>query len=219
MGRFEYEGREWFNVGSGCLLLAFICLVQLLWTFVGYQQEHWTYSMIYFAGFLLIGGSLLTKRAFLALMGVVSCAFFVVVDIPLVIEGFIIEPVYLSILAVVSLIMIVIGALDFFGFITVKENLEGANYFIISGFTILLVWNIIHSYLLLNSTDATLTSWALNILLYPFLLLSILALIREIANISIDKEVINNISFLSAVLEFIVILVSWQSGILLSIFG
>lgn len=225
---FDYEGREWFNVGTGCLLLAIIYLTQLFWCVAGNQAGLWFYPAINFAGFTLLGLAIIAKRPSSAISAVIAMFFMAFSNM----EGQfgLVIPQYDTLmtgLATVSIMLLGLSIADIifeFTDIDVKQN-----YLIVASFAFMLLWSIlrftpvIQGVAWANKAIPMMWETALvaSLLSIPFSIVSILAMLKEILPrfIDIEEETLNNIAFILCVLLFIVALVRWNAGGLFQLFG
>jgi hypothetical protein len=226
---FDYEGREWFNVGTGCLLFAIVALTQLFWCMAGNQASLWNYMAVYFCGFALVGLALITKRTLTSLLAAIVAMFFVINDIWSFSQLQVISVAQIELIrtatAVIAFVALFLGVSDFL-FEWTKIDVDVGNYPVITAFSLMLVWVFLRLYGNLTFESMghgtlAITALALNILLIPFLIVSILAMLREsgVKVIDIDDTTLNNIAFLFAALAFLVILFRWSAGGLMQLFG
>jgi len=226
---FDYEGREWFNVGTGCLLFAIVALTQLFWCIAGNQANLWGYMAVYFCGFALLGLALITKRTLTSLLAAIVAIFFVINDIWVFSQFQAIPAAQIELIrnatAVIAFIALFLGVSDFL-FEWTKIDVDVGNYPVITAFSLMLIWTFFRVFGTLTFGSMGqgalyITALALNVLTIPFLIVSILAMLREsgVKAIDIDETTLNNIAFLFAALAFLVILFRWSAGGVMQLFG
>lgn len=226
---FDYEGLEWFNVGTGCLLIALLFLTQLFWCVAGNQSNLWFFVAINLSGFGLLGLALISKKPVPAIGGVVTTFFMALsnmhgqfsIEIPQY------EPLMFG-LGVISLCLLIFAIADIifeFTKIDVKQN-----YLVIASFVFILVWSVLRFTPVIQGTGWANksipmmweTALITSILGIVFAIISIIAMLKEIKIDlipSIEPQLMNNIAFLFCVLLFIVALIRWNAGGLFQLFG
>ena len=235
MELFEYEGLEWFNVATGSLLFALVALTQLFWCIANPSQlQYWSYMAVYFAGFTLIALALITKKPFTSICAVVVSLFFVINDMwhflgtPLGTSPISTSTIELirTFTAVIALVLLTLGISDFL-FDWTKIDVKLGNIPIIASFSFTLIWALLRltGTLTFGSMGREsiefATAIALNLLLIPFFIVSILAMLSEIKErwIPVETQTLNNIAFLIASIGFLVILIRWYNGGLMRLFS
>lgn len=216
MELFNYKGREWFNVGTGLLLLFGINIAQLLWTIVSPSTVFggapigglWIYFAVYGPAFGMLALAALSKKPFTALMANISTLLMLLVAISKYINKEFIQNINITTLiltpiAYVAIIIFVIGLADFF-FDFTKEKLPFSNYMLVSCFVMILGFAALQMYFGTYRTGNEAIVWmAKDAILIGFCVTAILSLIKEAGDriaksIPIDEATISNIAFLFA---------------------
>jgi hypothetical protein len=241
MELFNYKGREWFNVGTGCILFAVIGLTQLFWTFTpnNTNANLWYVMLVYFAGFGSMALALLSKRVVANLTATIVAGFMVFQDILWLVfhnwttggnafPATFTETMYRTMgnyLAIIGVVLFALAIADV-AFEFTKININ-TNFMPIAGFGLMLMWAIVRlfcnvAFNSMGSGELFITSLALNIMIIPFLVFGMMALLKEINSKYIpflDEQTLNNIAFLFAGLAFMVAILRWSYGGILNIFG